>query len=140
SRCSCWRRMSRWTFPPCSPSNGGVMDAGWITRTPTWTLSALVLVALPACGDKDDAQNTGGADGIDSGFTTFGNETGEAEGNDDNNDTGPKFDLEDNDATIPGGGACPDGMGGGGMPGDSFSYIWVSNSPNGTVSKINTDT
>lgn len=118
------------------------MDAGWIVRTPHWTLTALALVAASACGDgKGGAFEGSGADGIDSGLTTLGNETGEAEAEspNDDNDDGIKFDQENNDGPGPGN-ACPDGMGGGGMPGESFSYIWISNSPNGTVSKINTDT
>jgi DNA-binding beta-propeller fold protein YncE len=49
-----------------------------------------------------------------------------------------KLDLEEID--VPVGGDCPGGSGAGGMDGESLRYIWISNSPDGTVSKINTQT
>jgi len=52
---------------------------------------------------------------------------------DDTNGSGPKFDV-----TAPDGGT---NCGAGGMMGDeTFSYIWIANSSQGTVSKINTQT
>jgi hypothetical protein len=118
------------------------MDVSWIARPPTWTLSVFVIATLSACGGDKAARDSGGDDGIESGFTTFEGETaeGEAEANNDDNDDSIKLDFENLDSPGPGS-ACPDGEGGGGgMPGESFSYIWVSNSPAGTVSKINTET
>lgn len=120
------------------------MDVSWIARTSACSLSVLALVAASACSADKSGRDSGGADGIESSFTTFDDddESGgaEAEANDDNDDS-IKLDLDNDDTPGPGS-ACPDGDGGGGggMPGESFSYIWVSNSPVGTVSKINTET
>jgi hypothetical protein len=114
------------------------MVVSWNSRTPTCTLTVFAALTVAGCGDKD-GRGSDGADGIES-FTTFEDDTtAEAEAADDNDDS-IKLDQEDNDSPGAGSG-CPDGMGGGGMMGgESFSYIWISNSPAGTVSKINTDT
>ena len=65
---------------------------------------------------------------------TSGNNSGGSGGEDDD---GPKFDLPNPD----GGSACGGGKGGGGGGGsETFSYIWIANSSESTVSKINTQT
>ncbi len=52
---------------------------------------------------------------------------------------GTRFDLGVPD--VPPGDETGGDCGGGGMPGDvEFSFIWIANSPEGTVSKINTKT
>lgn len=101
----------------------------------------LTVFGVIACGE--DAGTTAGlttgiSGGSISASTTLGNETGE-ESNSAEETGDLKFDFSDHDAPGPGG-DCADGNGMGGMPGDSFSYIWISNSPQGTVSKINTET
>src|SRR5687768_4187280 len=53
-------------------------------------------------------------------------------------DTGDKFDVGTGNETAGNGGDC---MGGGGMMGENtFSIIWIANTPEGTVSKIDTST
>jgi hypothetical protein len=52
-------------------------------------------------------------------------------------DDGPKFDVPDSPDT--GSGGCTDGGGSGGGGGTAFSNIWVANAPQGTVSKIDTE-
>ena len=98
-------------------------------------------LAVAGCGDdKDGSGET--TPGITSTLgTTLGDpETGEGEGEGPGEGDGDKLDMENFDSPI-GGNGCPDGSGGGGgMPGESYSYIWISNSPAGTVSKINTAT
>ncbi len=113
-------------------------------RARPFPILATFALGLAGCGGDDGRGGSdGGADGISTGITTLadGNETetGDEHNNNDDNDDGIKLDFENNDAPGNGSG-CPDGSGNGGMPGESFSYIWVSNSPNGTVSKINTET
>jgi hypothetical protein len=91
------------------------------------------VVTLTAEGTDGATQGSGGQG------TAMGSAggTGSAgtEGNDANDETSsalPKFDLGSPD----GGAACGGGMGGGG----TLSYIWIANSSQGTVSKINTQT
>ncbi|MCR9162451.1 MAG: hypothetical protein ACE37F_19560 [Nannocystaceae bacterium] len=62
---------------------------------------------------------------------TSGNDSGSG-----GEDDGPKFDLPNPD----GGSACGGGKGGGGGGSGTFSYIWIANSSESTVSKINTQT
>lgn len=64
---------------------------------------------------------------------TSGNNSGGSGGDDDD---GPKFDLPNPD----GGSACGGGGKGGGGGSETFSYIWIANSSESTVSKINTQT
>lgn len=107
-------------------------------------LAPALVLSLPACGGEDGRGNdgaSGGLDGVgtltlDGGATEAGDDNGVTD--DDGNDDSIKLDLADHDA--PNNTGCPDGGGGGGMEGESFSYIWISNSPQGTVSKINTET
>jgi hypothetical protein len=91
-----------------------------------------------ACGDKDSSADSDD-DGIESGISGIStNGTAETSGGT-NDDSSLKLDVETTDA-MPGGNGCGDASGGGGLEGDAFSYIWISNSPEGTVSKINTET
>jgi streptogramin lyase len=104
-------------------------------------VSLAVLGVLTAgCGDSGTSTETGlGISvGIDSGIDT--NETGEtADSADTDAETGPKFDMSMADA-MGNAGDCGSGGGGGNGDGGMYSYIWISNSPEGTVSKINTKT
>jgi hypothetical protein len=125
-------------------------------------LIACTALAL-ACGDdgRADAESTlsaGSQDGIDSNSgvesetiggsadsstdatTTGPSESGTETDTDptdtdptDTNSSGPKFDTVETD--INGGMDCMGGMGE-----LDFSYIWIANSPQGTVSKIDTQT
>lgn len=107
---------------------------------------SLVLVAavgVVACGDPNARPDTGGGDdGETTGLTSVSPETGESGDSDTDPDpttTGPTTDTEGDPKFDIGG--FPDsgedcGAGGGGM-GD-FSYIWIANSTQGTVSKIET--
>jgi streptogramin lyase len=117
-----------------------------------------VLSLLAACGDEDGrSDGEGGLDGVPlTASATAGDETasgsqgsasgsadgpgsGEAsmtaadgnDGNDGNDGGEPKFDVGSPD----GGPACGGGMGGDG----TLSYIWIANSSQGTVSKIDTE-
>jgi hypothetical protein len=82
-------------------------------------------------GDSGDGDGDSGDGDGDSGPGDGDGDTGPGDGDGD----GVKFDLaEPPDA---GGNDCGGGMGG--MGGDpAFSYIWIANSSQGTVSKINT--
>jgi sugar lactone lactonase YvrE len=100
---------------------------------PAGSLSLVVL----ACGGEEGgrADVTGIGPGIDSLGT--GIDTLTTGGDDEQADTGDKLDVAGGSATV-GGGDCP---GGSGMPGDiEFSNIWIANTPEGTVSKIDTQT
>ncbi|MBC8068319.1 MAG: hypothetical protein IAG13_08295 [Deltaproteobacteria bacterium] len=121
-----------------------------MTRT-TRVITALSLVAACAAdeGDaRDEGGNTGGIASLTSSPT--GDVTGEtttdasegsspsttATGPDpDDSDDGIKFDLETQPDLAAG---CGGGGGGGGGAAD-FSYIWIANSNESTVSKINTE-
>jgi len=95
------------------------------------------LVALAGCaretpptseGDETSDTDPGPGIGLD------GTADGTVGGND--GDDGEKLDLGDNNDTNNAG----DCMSGSGMSETSFSYIWIANSPQGTVSKIDTAT
>ncbi|HET6585556.1 MAG TPA: hypothetical protein VFG69_18985 [Nannocystaceae bacterium] len=108
-------------------------------------IGLVALSATPACGK-------GRSDGADGGASAEGGITITATGDDgiasiddgdddghDGNADSPLFDLSGFDLGPGNGGDCP---GGGGMMGEDveFSYIWIANSPAGTVSKIDTRT
>lgn len=108
---------------------------------PLKTIVALSALAIFSACNGDDGQ--GDEAGPSTGISTLGDEsndeTDQGEGNDDNaSDDGPKLDMDNTDSHMEGG-DC-EGMGGMGNPGESFSYIWIANSPAGTVSKIATET
>lgn len=88
-----------------------------------------------ACGGNDGS-GSGGGDADGTGVVSIGSLDGTADGTADDGDEGEKFDVFVTDAGV--GGDCP---GGGGMDGEvDFSLIWIANSPEGTVSKIDTQT
>ncbi len=97
-----------------------------------------MLLLGASCGDVRSPTELG-----TSGLTALtlpnnGTTNGDADsGADDDNDT--KLDVSPGNDGGQNGGDCP---GGGGMMGEDveFSYIWVANSPQGTVSKIDTRT
>ena len=99
---------------------------------------ALGIVALPSCGD--DTQNTSRYGGE----TTFGGMTlggdGDGDGSSSSSTTGgPKLDVGSGGGT--GGAGCEEGGTGGMGNGEiEFSNIWIANSPDGTISKIDTVT
>lgn len=110
----------------------------------------LLAVITGGCGgserERDDASGSasvsisisvGGTDGLTS---PMGSADGTADGEGVGDDETPVFDIGGgNDYGAGNGGDCP---GAGGMPGEDveFSYIWIANSPAGTVSKIDTFT
>ena len=119
-------------------------------------LSAASLFALASCnnGSKDDNESDGESLGgtEDTGADASGNPSGDSgsgsasqsgdDGGDDDGDEGgdgvePLYDV----GTIP---DTPEfgcgGKSGGGGGGVQLSYIWISNSSQGTISKINTET
>lgn len=104
-------------------------------------LVALTLASASACNGDPDGRDSGGVSvgpgGIDS-LGTAGTVGDTAEDSEDLADTGEKLDAGGGSATG-GAGDCPGGPGG--MPGDiQFSNIWIANTPEGTVSKIDTQT
>jgi DNA-binding beta-propeller fold protein YncE len=100
-----------------------------------WWLGAGLVAA--ACGGDDGRQ---GASSSASGITiTGGIDSGDGIG-DIGDDTGDKLDVGGGSNATAGGGDCPGGGGGGGMGGAEFALIWIANSPEGTVSKIDTAT
>ncbi len=118
-------------------------------------LPVLALVSLSlACGDdgRGDAADEVGVEDSDIGTSSAGESSssvGESESDtsptdddssssssaDDDAD-GPKFDVAIDET----GDTAESCMGGGGMGELEFSYIWIANSPQGTVSKIDTQT
>lgn len=126
-----------------------------VYRTISYTsLTLCVAGALAACGGSDGRESGGG--GAEGGITLGGIDSGDAgnddatgggtmgddqssadgasgDGADDNGGGVPNFDVGAPDGELPCGGA---GVG----VGEDFSYIWIANSPQGTISKINTQT
>ncbi len=114
---------------------------------------ALGVCCASACGDPDEGRGDGASgsgivsasasasatDGSTDGATSAGTSVDDADG-----DSGvgsaaddspiPGFDVAAPDGELPCGGA------GLGVGGQDFSYIWIANSPEGTISKINTVT
>ena len=120
-------------------------------------------VVVVGCGSDDANNGTGGSDGVPSGLSagdegggTTGNPTGGAAGADGAADAGETSSVDGASANDDGStppitfdlGAIPDvpegffcGGKGGGKKGElEFSYIWIANSSQNTVSKINTQT
>jgi hypothetical protein len=97
---------------------------------------AMIGTGTSGCGGDEGRESSsgGGPAGIDS-LGTDGTGIVLTEG-EDLADSGDKLDAAGGSATG-GAGDCPGG--GGGMPGDiEFSNIWIANTPDGTVSKIDT--
>ncbi|MCA9654470.1 MAG: hypothetical protein H6712_33075 [Myxococcales bacterium] len=90
---------------------------------------------LIGCGTEEGRESGSASGGIAS-VSDTGVDPTEAE-DEVGDETGEKLDAAGGSATA-GGGDCP---GGGGMPGElEFSNIWIANTPDGTVSKIDTTT
>jgi hypothetical protein len=116
-------------------------------RAVMWMPAAVAL----ACNGGEDGRSSGSAGGIvsagatDSADSSVEDDDGDGDGGNDGNsgqdsadDDGAKFDVlvpPDGSLGCGGGG---EGGGGGGAP--DFSYIWIANSNESTVSKINTQT
>lgn len=108
-----------------------------------WITLGLAGVIASCGGAKPPSSDGGGgSDGISSitldggADATAGDD--DADGSAEQGGTGPKLDVDNADGT----GGAGDCMGGGGgmMGGNDFSIIWISNSPAGHVSKIDTKT
>ncbi|MEM6989670.1 MAG: hypothetical protein AAF721_04210 [Myxococcota bacterium] len=110
------------TAPRDTGGGGGGLSQGGVTAAGT--------------GDSGGGGTAegGGADAGDNGA-----DADDDMGVDDEGGDGPKFDLPtpDGEATCAAGG---DGGGGGGGDSGTFSYIWIANSSQNTISKINTQT
>ena len=115
-----------------------------LSLRPSLTIALLGLSASTlACGGDEgrqlgDGETTGVMTSLGNDDETSGADQGETSTTtpttDDDGGEGPKFDL----APIPDGALdCGAGGGGGGLE-SSFSYIWIANSTEGTVSKIDT--
>lgn len=116
------------------------------------TLVWVTATVLCGCGSETPAgsQDDSGSGGIISGGTAASDESGSAGGTQSDSGSG----MDDDTASGGGGGGipkfdvgaphgeldCSQGGGGGGGGAADFSYIWVANSSEGTVSKINTQT
>ena len=92
----------------------------------------VALTMLVACGSPPIPEMPSGTDGIDLG-TTAAQTDDEAARVD---VAGLRLDVAADDTGAPT--ACPEG--GAAMPSTEFSYIWIANSAEGTVSKIDTET
>ncbi|HLT36946.1 MAG TPA: hypothetical protein VK034_11695 [Enhygromyxa sp.] len=100
-------------------------------HTPPWLLAAALLVG---CGDDGRGGQTEQSDGIG-----LDSETGETGDHDPTGGSGPKLDLVGDGDAGDNIGDC--GAGGGGQNQDhAFSIIWIANSTEGTVSKVDTET
>lgn len=98
--------------------------------------SAGGLTGLTGAGDAGEAGDTDGADAGEAGEAGDGDGGGDnsdADGDADGDGGGLKFDTMSSDGSE----TCAGAMGG---VGSDFSYIWVANSPESTISKINTQT
>ena len=99
-----------------------------------WELSFALIGAVGLGSGCNKTDNPSADEGDGSGVLTLGGSSSSAEAGDSGK---PKLDVGDGTATAGNtGGDCP---GSGGMDGDvEFSLIWIANSPEGTVSKIDT--
>lgn len=104
---------------------------------PSWTIQRtlvlpVLLTAAMGCGDGEgdstSRYSTSVADEVDTAAETLG-ESGSGD------TSGPKLDMGNNTQETNTGGDC-EGMGGGNEI--DFSNIWIANSPDGTISKIDT--
>jgi hypothetical protein len=98
-------------------------------------VAATFAAIAASCGKESPPDSATGTDG-ESGIVVDGSGSSTAIGADDAvDDTGHKLDVGEGMAT----GGPGDCNGGGGMMGENtFSIIWIANSPEGTVSKIDT--
>jgi hypothetical protein len=100
-----------------------------------WAFAGGLVLAL-GCGDDGGRESGSAETGGISVSISVGPLT---EGDSADEDTGDKLDVGGNDGGPGNGGDCPGGGGGGNGEVD-FSIIWIANSPEGTVSKIDTVT
>ncbi len=119
-----------------------------INTTAGIVCAALSLCTASACGGDEGRDTAGQGSGINPGGT--GDTADDDDDDDDDDDADGTADgtgaEADDDSGIPkfdvgapdGGLAC--GGAGLGVGGQDFSYIWIANSPEGTISKINTET
>jgi len=112
------------------------MDERSIARVALSTVLALFV----GCGGEDDRPTATGSSGLTAALTMPSLGTADGTDGTDSDDGGDKLDVAPGTDAGTNGGDCPGG--GGGMMGEDieFSYIWVANSPQGTVSKIDTMT
>ena len=108
-----------------------------VTRTSSIVLGAALFVAA-SCGDAEPP-GSGSAD-ADTGILSLSGTDSDSDGQGSAGSSGMKLDVGDSPGGPGPGGDCPGGSGG--APGDEyeFSVIWIANSPEGTVSKIDTVT
>jgi DNA-binding beta-propeller fold protein YncE len=102
-----------------------------------WLIVPVIAGGVAASCGKDSPPSSASGTEAESGITVDGSGTSDATvaDDDDADETGDKLDVGTGMASG-GNGDC---MGGGGMMGENtFSIIWIANSPEGTVSKIDT--
>ena len=105
---------------------------------PVVLLASLTVVALGCSDDGGEGRYTAGPTSLGSADGT-GTLTGDGDGDGSSGSTGPLLDVDG--STTGGGGGCEEGTGSGGGNGEiEFSNIWIANSPDGTISKIDTVT
>ena len=110
---------------------------------PALVPSALfAMFAVTACGDDSSSTSrygdmTLGVTSVDSDSNSASETDSDSDSDSDSASTGPKLDVGTGGSG--GGGGCADGGGGGAGGGEiEFSNIWIANSPDGTISKIDT--
>ncbi|MCH9687274.1 MAG: hypothetical protein K0V04_37920 [Deltaproteobacteria bacterium] len=112
-------------------------------------ISAVGSLALLSCGGTDDGSRASGADGGVPPLPTTGGATGDRTTDDPGQTMGGSQGTSSSPTSADGGSAddglvfdvgSPDVPPCGGGTGLDFSYIWVANSSQGTVSKIDTQT
>ncbi|MCA9709944.1 MAG: hypothetical protein KDK70_29160, partial [Myxococcales bacterium] len=95
---------------------------------------AVGVMLTVGCGGGEEGRTSSGG-GQSTGVASLGHDTEDETASAD----GPKLDASMPPNDLGPGGDCPGG--GGGMSGEvDFSIIWIANSPEGTVSKIDTIT
>ncbi len=87
--------------------------------------------------DNPNAESNDAIGGGGINLSETDSETDDTDGDADD-DTGPILDVGDGEGPNASGGDCPGN--GGGSAADDYSLIWIANSPEGTVSKIDTRT
>src|SRR5690606_9312479 len=97
-------------------------------------VAGVLAIAFAGCGDDGGAGDRDSAETGGSGIVTFTSGEDETGGN----DSTPFPDLDPGIETTGNPGDCPGGSGG--QPGEEykFSIIWIANTGEGTVSKIDT--
>ena len=120
------------TLVACGDSGREGDDAATTAASASVTLTTISTNGEPTTSPTDGASATVTSDGSN-GNSASGTTSGTTEAVDVTGDDGPKFDV----GKAPDVGSNPCGEGDG-KP--KFSNIWISNSPEGTVSKVNTFT